>query len=176
MKNKLLVGITGHMGVGKTTAALILAQYEYKIIKFADPLKNMLRAIGMVNEQLEGSLKNIPCDWLGNKTPRQIMQLCGTEFGRKMIDENIWVNAWQRKLVGLSRVVSDDVRFPNEALRIKELGGVLIKIKRPGYDGDTHDSEKFIDELPWDHIIYNNSSIKHFESAMEELINSCGLI
>jgi hypothetical protein len=60
-----------------------------------------------------------------------------------------------------SLVVADDVRFPNEALAIKEMGGEVWKIVRPGTENnESHSSEGQLDH--WDgfsRIIVNDGSI-----------------
>jgi hypothetical protein len=56
--------------------------------------------------------------------------------------------------------VIDDVRFPNEAAMIRELGGELWRIERPGiaYDGD-HESEGGLEDITPDRVIVNDGSI-----------------
>lgn len=86
-------------------------------------------------------------------TPRKLLQLIGTECGRKIIHPNIWVNATMAgyrsgtvrtnfatdengNLIAIpSHNVSDnwvitDVRFPNEVQAIKDRGGIVISINR----------------------------------------------
>ena len=129
-----LLGITGKAGSGKSTAAQVLIDAGWVRIKFADPLKDMLRAIGLTEDQIEGHLKEVPCDLLQGKTPRWAMQTLGTEWGRNSIGERFWLDIARRKIAlamaaGLS-VVVDDVRFENEAQVIRELGGLVLGISR----------------------------------------------
>ena len=90
-------------------------------------------------------------------TPRMLMQMLGTEFGRDIIHPDIWVNAtfadYQSNGApynSLGDVFDDlklcpsetkmpnwiisDVRFPNEAKAIKNRGGILIRLDREGLD------------------------------------------
>lgn len=76
-------------------------------------------------------------------TPRAMLQLLGTEGGRKQVHPNIWVNAlfadyipettwdsdkWNEPI---SKWIITDVRFPeNEGVAVTERGGLLIGIKR----------------------------------------------
>jgi len=106
----------------------------------------MMAALGLTPEQIEGSEKEIPCALLGGNTTRYAMQRLGTEFGRDLIDSNLWIRAWQNALslvppgVG---VVVDDCRFPNEAAAVQAAGGILVRIERPGAGaaGYQHSSE-----------------------------------
>src|SRR5262245_61605141 len=117
----LLIGITGLAGSGKSTLA---KQYEVeqneKRIPFAQPLKDMLEAMGVPHKHLHGTpaQKAEPLAILGGKSARFALQRLGTEWGRDMISESLWVDAWrQRAEITLSTgrdVVVDDVRFANE--------------------------------------------------------------
>ena len=82
-----------------------------------------MAAIGLSAEQIDGSLKETPCDLLCGKTPRQAMQLLGTEWGRDLISPDFWVSAWSaavdRALTGGAiGIVADDCRFLNEVAAI----------------------------------------------------------
>lgn len=139
-----LVGITGKAGSGKSTAAQVLLDAGWVRIKFADPLKDMLRAIGLDDRHIEGHLKEVPCDMLMGKTPRHAMQTLGTEWGRECIAPDFWVALARRRIAlamaaGLN-VVVDDVRFENEAQVIRELGGFVLGLER-GDGAGLHVSE-----------------------------------
>ena len=58
------------------------------------------------------------------------------------------------------QVVIPDVRFPNEADAIKELGGIIWRINRHGLNGiNEHRSEHAMDSYMVDHVIYNDGSL-----------------
>lgn len=70
-----LVGFCGLMGSGKTFAAdYLVEKYGYTKVKFAKPLKDMLRAMGLTEEHIEGDLKELPCDLLDGRTIMGSMQ------------------------------------------------------------------------------------------------------
>lgn len=142
-----LLGITGKAGSGKSKAAQALLDAGWTRIKFADPLKDMLRVVGLDDRHIEGNLKEVPCDILRGKTPRHAMQTLGTEWGRECIDQDFWVALARRRIAlamaaGLN-VVVDDVRFENEADAIRELGGMVIGLNR-GEGAGLHVSESGI--------------------------------
>lgn len=76
-------------------------------------------------------------------TPRRIMQRIGTEWGRDTQGEDFWVDMWDAKAHGCNRVVSDDVRFPNEAERIRSKGGFIMGIFGRDAAALDHPSERF---------------------------------
>lgn len=182
----MIIGFCGLAGSGKSTAARHLeAEQGFAILPFAGPLKAMTRAFGLTAREMAGDLKEAPCEALCGKTPRQFMQLLGTEFGRQMIGEDVWVNAWRRAVddrwhevimaTGCGDngpfVIADDVRFPNEAAEIRALGGRVIRIDRPGAgsaSGAGHASEALAFEA--DATIVNAGDIAAFLRDVEALV------
>lgn len=144
-----LIGISGAMGSGKSySASYLVNEYGYELVKFAGPLKDMLRAIGLTDEHIEGDLKEEPCDLLCGKTPRYAMQTLGTEWGRNILGDDLWGELWrsrvERIIASGGKVVTDDVRFSNEAQRIKSMGGLLIGLVNPNDQAAVaHSSEVF---------------------------------
>ena len=166
-----LIALTGRAGVGKSFAAKHLTQKGYYPVKFAGPLKNMLRALGLNEREIEGDLKFEPCALLGGKTPRWAMQSLGTEWGRNMIDKDLWLTAARHSIevmLPFHPVVVDDLRFPNEAVLIRQLGGKIVRLygKDAGLD-QSHESEKY--DLPCDVEIFNDLG-EGFIKALDDLI------
>lgn len=151
-----LLGIAGRAGAGKSTAAQVLVDAGWHRVKFADPLKDMLRALGLPDRHIEGDLKEVPCALLGGRTPRYAMQTLGTEWGRNLIAQTLWLDLAQRRIenaISAGRsVVVDDVRFPNEAALLRRLGGSVLRIDRDGAGAGAHCSETV---LPAD-LVYTN--------------------
>jgi len=129
----MLIGFTGKAGVGKTTIAKKLQDYKGFLVKsFANPLKESLVTLtGLPMCHFTDSFLKEQSTEFG-KTPRELMQLYGTEFVRNMICEHFWVIRMRQELNSIGRVdvVIDDVRFEDEAQLIRERGGYLIHLKR----------------------------------------------
>lgn len=151
-----IIGITGPLGGGKTTLANILVeQHGYHRYRFAGILKDMIEVLGVSRDQIDGKLKNDPDDkLLCGKTPRWAMQSLGTEWGRKCIGEDIWVNATMEKInrFRVSRrvptyIVIDDVRFPNEVRAINAAGGFIVKIHGRDPNETEWDSKGWLTKL-----------------------------
>ena len=160
-----IVGLVGAAGCGKSTVADILTAFSYSRLKFSQPLKDMLKSIGLTNEHTEGKLKEVPCDLLSGRTPRHAMQTLGTEWARDMMDKDFWLNIWKSKVLDarngiylFDNVVAEDCRFKNEAALIKSLGGELWVIKRPGYELNGHSSETEMGEIKGDYTIHNHGN------------------
>lgn len=154
-----IIGLAGPAGVGKSTLAkriaadsdLALRGVRVRVMSFADPLRDMLRALGVPEGNLSGPLaaKEQACAELCGATARRAMQLLGTEWGRKL-SPDLWIAAWRRRLHETEEqvVVIDDVRFGNEADAIHAAGGVVLALKRGeiGYSC-AHASEVGLDAM-----------------------------
>lgn len=139
-----LIGLTGPAGSGKDTVADYLRdRHGFAVMSFAHPVYlGVSAAFGIPIEQLQDrDFKEEEIPWIG-KSPRQLLQLFGTEFGRDLVAKDIWLRVAKSKLDEISyicdqasvpcRVVISDVRFDNEAEWVRNLGGVIWHIHRPG--------------------------------------------
>lgn len=157
-----LIAFTGLAGCGKTSLAHGLVKYcGFHRMSFADPIRAMLRELGLTTGQMSIH-KLTPIDWLGGKTPRQVMQSLGTEWGRVLVTDDLWVRAVRKRILDAwnigqsSGVVLDDCRFDNEAAMVQNLGGRVIEVRRPGLVRMAHASENGVSE----HLIdgyFNNT-------------------
>ena len=159
-------------GCGKTTVANLLIEHER--VSFAAPLKctvsNMLNELGLpgfhyVYADKEAIIPGI------SVSARHMMQTLGTEWGRACIHPDFWVMIaraeTQRTMADGRSVVLDDVRFPNEAAMIRDLGGELWRIDRPGvsYDG-SHESEGGLEDITPDRAIVNDGTITQLKEKI----------
>jgi len=153
-----IVALVGAAGCGKSTVAEILQGMGYHRLKFSQPLKDMLKAIGLTDEHTEGRLKEVPCDLLSGRTPRYAMQTLGTEWARDIMEKDFWLNLWRTQAQKYEKLVVEDCRFGNEAGLVKSMGGNLWRINRLGYDFNGHSSETEMEDLKCDLVINNHSN------------------
>tara|TARA_Y100000310_G_scaffold96700_1_gene94446 strand:- start:1554 stop:2162 length:609 start_codon:yes stop_codon:yes gene_type:complete len=101
---------------------------------------------------------------------REILQIIGTG-ARNYGDIDIWVNALFG--VGNEKVLSslgnnkesvwviEDLRFPNEAKRIRECNGLLIRVEREKHQPNAHIIENSLNNWQdWDLVIKNDFDTK----------------
>jgi rhodanese-related sulfurtransferase len=173
-----LVGLVGLRRSGKDTAADALVDLGYENVKFAGALKAMLktylRYVGVpesiIYDVIEGFQKETPVKWFEGNTTRFAMQTLGTEWGRDLIGESIWIHAAIDRARQFEKVVISDVRFPNEVDAVRNAGGKIVKIYRPGLVVDSHLSESLIAELDYDFEIANDSTIEVFQEKVRHII------
>jgi len=157
---------------GKSSIAglLIARARRGTIVSFAAPLKEMvavfLRNAGVDRYDLghySATAKEEIIPEVG-RSYRYLAQTMGTEWGRNCVGTDIWAQMTQaairRRLeAGYDLVVLDDMRFPNEARVIRELGGELWCVRNPAAEQRAaadvlgHPSEGALANEAFDHTI-----------------------
>ena len=157
----MIIGISGPAGAGKDTIAdwIVQSTGQFRKVSFAAPIKAMLSVgLGLTHQQLYGNLKEVIEERYG-KTPRDMMQTLGTEWGRRLVADDIWVQALLQD-ENIGNVVIADVRFDNEAKLIRKKGGFIIGITgRKNEDVPDHASETGVTLAARDMIINNSSDL-----------------
>jgi hypothetical protein len=179
--SQILIGLAGRARVGKDTVASYLAAHLILIsYAFADPLKQALAGLfSLTTAQLEGAEKELPLEWLG-KSPRELMQLLGTEWGRDLVHPQLWLLLAEQNLQALAELNQDmqgvvirDVRFDNEAAWVRSKGGVIVHITRPdASDVAHHISESGVTPWPGDHLVVNDGPLEQLYDDLEGLIQA----
>lgn len=176
-----LIGLTGPARSGKdTTAEILVREAGFVRIAFADPLRDFVRRLlGYTPEDLE-TRKEDPTEF--GPSPREMMQTLGTEWGRETISPELWLRVARREieanLAAGRSVVLSDVRFPNEADLVQELGGELWRILRRTGDRirvRDHKSEGGVSIMLCDVVLANNGTIEDLTRAVRGHIGSPGL-
>lgn len=117
-------------------------------------------------------------EWNGGLSVRYFLQQLGTNLARNM-NPNIWVEkgvvAVNAALAnGAPFVVVTDVRFRNEALAIKAMGGVLCKVESDSIDtgNDNHASESEQSTIPdfWFDVVINNDKSAGLGNLMRNVL------
>jgi len=177
-----IIGLTGLAGTGKDTAAEYFIEQGYAPWAFAAPIRNaLIYGFGLSEEYFDDRvLKETVIEDIG-KSPRELMQLFGTDFARNMLGNDIWVKVnghilnqffiapENADVVGL---VLTDVRFDNEAEYIKSKGGIIVEITRPNTSAvANHVSEQGIDRELIDVSVPNDGDIALLHINMEEIHN-----
>lgn len=95
-------------------------------------------------------------------SPRKAYQLFGTEFGRNMLSDSVWVDIAPKK-----NVVITDCRFPNEAAWVRKNNGKLIRVNRlEAAAVNAHPSEQHISQLDVHVDLFNNFSLEHLRTQV----------
>lgn len=104
------------------------------------------------------------------RSPRQILQWWGDY--RRAQDLDYFVTETRRVLRTIDCSTDDfvitDVRFPNEAALVRQLGGQLWQIRRPGYEagGTGHASDTDGSEFAPDRVVVNGGSLEDLRATV----------
>lgn len=136
-------------------------------------------------------------------TPRFALQTLGTEWGRRCYD-NIWIDngirsakaliegyaaysaegglIYTEKDVGeIGGAVFSDLRFQNEFDAVKNAGGIIIRIRRPGFDGTelagvkghaSEEEQRSIPDSAFDYVINNDSTIENYHTTIDTVMRA----
>jgi len=175
----MLIGLCGAAGAGKNSVANFLTDSDgcrlYQLA-FADPLYQCVSTItGLPVARLKDrDVKEAVLPHLG-KSPRQMLQSLGTEWGRGMVHDEIWIRitmerAGEHLTVGRGVVITD-VRFDNEAQAIVDAGGEVWRVIRNGWrclDDNTaaHQSEAGVSDHLIARIIDNSGSLDDLRAQL----------
>ena len=190
-----VIALCGYAGSGKDTAAEALIEQGWQRVSFADPIREMLLAI---NPYVQVPRKRHWLSWFENWlcgpyicTPvgmalwwdaggswdrlkqispdiRGLLQRIGTEAGREILGEYVWVDIaytkiWEAKQAGCPGVVVTDLRFANEHETVRDPEGIrdfqstIIRISRPGVGPvNDHESDQHLAGFEVDHELVND--------------------
>ena len=137
----MLIAFTGKLESGKSTLAKEIKKRHTEggvhMLAFAKPLKDMCNSyFGFSFEDLytpEGKKKYNP---MWNMTTREFMQRLGQGL-RDAIGSDVWVKLLKVSILDkkdiYDLIMVDDARYPEEINMIHELGGVVVRVTRPGH-------------------------------------------
>lgn len=178
------IGLSGWARAGKDSVADVLVEsFGYTKVSFADPMREALLRL---NPNITyGDMRNVPLtsavrgssNWDNVKefSPdiRPLMQRLGTEVGREMFGENFWVDLAIDRIPDGSKVVFADVRFPNEAEAVKNLGGQVWRVTRDGVEpANDHISEHALNDYSgFDQLVSNNGPLSDLHSLVKNFLN-----
>lgn len=177
----------------KIIAAIMLGLDDESIFedqKFKDSILGSEWSIPSIVTTYEG--KTTASDYKP-MTVREFLQRLGTNAIRNGLHENAWMNAAFAEYKPIKEVTKEDAgynnewfhvhktkfpnwiftdcRFPNEAQKIKELGGIIIRIDRPGVKpANNHPSEIALDDWKFDYKIANVSDLTALMFTVEGIL------
>ena len=181
-----LIALCGAAGAGKDTVADML---PVRKLAFADALyREVAEAWGVEQHVLRcqktketptNDLCVMDCEdegftdfvfdemWSVPRSPRRILQWWGDYRRAQMPDYFVAKMATELSITH-EPVVITDVRFPNEAAMVRQLGGQIWQIHRPSYEagGTGHASDTDGSAFSPDRVVVNSGSLEDLRAAV----------
>lgn len=181
----VLIGLTGLARHGKgAVAAHLVEHHGFVKMSFADELKAMARRIDpILDTDYKGFVRLSDAfefykgreDTVKAQFPeyRRFLQRLGTE-GVRSVDPEFWVRALADRILAYqrankdSRIVVDDVRFPNEAALFTD----LWRVSRPGFEtgADPHESEQWVGKMGENRHLKNNGTLEDLGILVDAVV------
>ncbi|MBT2484760.1 MULTISPECIES: hypothetical protein [unclassified Microbacterium] len=186
-----LIGLGGRLRSGKDAFAdRLVDKHGYVKLGMSDALHEAMLAIDPIVEAY-GNVYDTEVEFAryseliaevgyveAKKIPevRRLLQQLGTEVGRNMIGENVWVQIMARKIddhrAAGHPVVVTGIRFPNEVRMIAQLGGQALWIERPGVHAPTagtaaHASENSVSADDFHSTLLNDGTLAELEAKAD---------
>jgi hypothetical protein len=170
----MIIGLTGKIGSGKTTAAKYFISQGFKEYGMADPIKSIGKIFGFNHEQMYGTQEQkLEVHPYWGISGREFLQKLGTEVFREAvpkiipdmkIQRTVWVDLFELECKNNpdTDFLISDVRFLDEADLIRSLGGIIIRVVRDNEISSLsgkehkHKSELEMDAIQADYTIDNN--------------------
>ena len=197
----MIIGLTGVAQSGKSSVAHILVnKYGFKQYSFAEGVYESLYRLDphvLVVDEKNNShyypkLRSLVDEYgwdeaKRHKSVRELLQRIGTECGRDLHGEDVWVDRTFDKikedcnfmfeksfLKVKTDIVIADVRFDNEASRIKWYGGHVIGVDRGIGPVNYHKSEAGVNSALVDGEIGNGGTLADLEYNVEKMLEFIG--
>ena len=178
-----LIGLGGLLRSGKDTFAdYLVEKHGYVKIQMSDPLHEAMMTLDPIVYP-SGMQTRRYSEWVdavgyvdAKKQPevRRLLQVLGTEIGRKMFGENVWVDLAGRKIDELriagNPVVITGLRYPNEIEMIQSRKGRAIWIDRGEKPTTDHASENSVHAEDFSFTINNHGSVKDLHAAADFIV------
>ena len=150
----LLIGITGKIGSGKSTACAYLTDnHSFVEYMFAKPLKDIAVILGFESNKVFGTQEEkLQINDFWGISAREFLQVFGTEICRDFLpkalpnmqfnNSTLWVRLFEKFYLNNrdKNIIISDVRFQDEVDIIKKYGGIIVKIERNAISPPTANS------------------------------------
>ncbi|MBC6989961.1 hypothetical protein [Hymenobacter sp. BT491] len=176
-----LLGLSGRRGSGKDTVARLLQQLQperqWQTRSFGDAIKAVCAALAGEDVapyyEQPGKAELLP---VFGRTRGEMLQQVGQAL--RVWEPEIWVKAFFANLPAEGFVLVPDVRFPGEADRIRERGGLMLRVegdplgqRGDGTRDDAHPSETSLDDYPhFAAVLHNTGSLTDLQTQVQQLL------
>lgn len=203
MSDPLVILVGGYMTAGKDAFAdFLVADHGFKKLGMSDTLAEALYRLNPVIPfaHPSGDYGQVDVDFpryqvfldeymngyvnaKTNPEVRRLLRILGTEVGRQLLGENIWVDAAKKKILELTEaghnVVITGIRFPNELAledhfaQWEPVCATSVWVDRPGVEAaaGTHSSEGSVSRQDFQYALDNDGDLAQLRRRSSDLLD-----
>lgn len=187
----MVLGLHGGKGSGKdTVAAYLIKEHNFERRAFADPMKKSIAALFDIPFHEVDKMKDDPNATVGlranwydssDRSPEPAMvpglskgmsfsefiEAYATKAHREVFGDEFWLD-YTMPMTGFysgRNVVVTDMKYDEEAVRIRSCGGYRVTVENPLVKQDNTVSPELID-----YYIVNSGKLDDFEHAIENML------
>lgn len=174
-----IIGLYGPSRAGKDeTASILVSDFGYEQRAQAAAIRKILLGLDPVISDNNGTYRTMQhlfeaCD--GNWDKVKAMSSESVDYMirlgqtcRDVLGLDVWLNTAFPPIGSDVKVVISDIRQENEYQAVKDRGGEVWKIVRPGVEKRAMDG--LLDHLHFDAVIYNRGSLLDLRSMVQGVI------
>ncbi len=174
-----LIGLAGFAGAGKDTVADILCrEHGFRRAAFADRVRQMAAELDAYLEPAHATYGRLLAEHGYDRAKRDFP--CVREYlirighgARAVFGPGVWLDAvlppGHQHADG--RLVITDVRYANEAERVRAAGGQVWRVARRGYDGAHQTERDSLALVQHNQVVLNYGTIAQLELQIKGMID-----
>lgn len=169
MTRPVLIGLIGCTGAGRSSVGDALVRCGYRRVAFSDKVRELASRLGR-------------CRPSGERTPVADVA-CLREAAQAVLGEDVWLDAClprvstpfgRASISPEEPVVVVDVVSANEERRIRNLGGVIWRVVRPGVGPADEAEARRLAALRSDATVCNTGSLSELHGVVQYMLDSWG--
>jgi hypothetical protein len=183
----LLIGLGGYAFAGKDAFADALVEYEeFNKLFMSSVLRDALHTLNPWVQgedqwwyryaEYEASVGSYE-ESKKNEEVRRLLQVMGTEVGRKMFGLDVWIDLLAGRVASLREagfsVAVTGIRYPNELEWVRDNGGNAVWIDRPGTAPvNEHSSDNTLGPEDFDLTVMNDGTLGDLADSASTLVRA----
>lgn len=171
MNRPVLIGLFGYRGAGKSSVGDVLVRNGYRRVAFGDKARELAARLARCRPHASRAL-------IGDEDVA-----CLRTAAQAVLGEDVWLDATLPRVsapFGRPSVTSDepvvvvDVASGNEERRIRNLGGVIWRVVRPGIGPADESEARRVAALRSDATVCNTGSLADLHGVVQYMLDSWG--
>lgn len=181
MERPALIGLIGCTGAGKASVGDVLVRCGYRRVAFSDKVRELAARLHTLRASRDSAVDAVGMGYallVDDDVVAQVRQATEDVLG-----PDVWLDACLPRVsspFGRSAfspeepVVVVDVRSVNEARRVRNLGGVIWRVIRPGVGPADEDEARQLADIQADATVCNTGDLSDLHAVVQYMLDRWG--